>query len=175
MCGWGGYLPHPWCLLELDRYPLGAAKSVLELFALSPTTMNTRIYIYMYFHFHTSKNILNFKKTLIITDEFNIYIIPFIFKIEYLYGVSFIHWRKVSRHKTTKSISFLFPRIENHIQIVYLINPPWYDHFKLILRILESNYKLMSYTVDCRFTCTSKGVNSFCTRVPLTNYSGCAE
>lgn len=68
-----------------------------------------------------------------------------------------------------------FPQIENHIQIVYLINPPWYDHFKLILRILESNYKLMSYTVDCRFTCTSKGVNSFCTRVPLTNYSGCAE
>lgn len=39
-----------------------------------------------------------------------------------------------------------FPQIENHIQIVYLINPPWYDHFKLILRILESNYKLMSYT-----------------------------
>lgn len=56
-----------------------------------------------------------------------------------------------------------------------LINPPWYDHFKLMLRILKSNYKLMSYTVDCRFTCTSKGVNSFCTRVPLTNDSGCAE
>lgn len=34
----------------------------------------------------------------------------------------------------------------------------------------------MPYTVDCRFTCTSKGVNSICTKVPygLTTL-GCVE
>lgn len=108
-------------------------------------------------------------KKLFITDWWNIYFIHLIFKIGY--DVSFAHWRKISRHKTTEYISFLFTQIDSHMQIRYSINSPWYNHSKLMLRILKSYYKLMSYTVDCRFTCTSKGVNSICTKVPWTNNS----
>lgn len=61
------------------------------------------------------------------------------------------------------------------MQIGYLVNSPWYYHSKSILRILQSNYN-WCHTLDSRFTCTSKGVNSICTKVPYgPTTHGCAE